>query len=146
MKKMRFGVSMVAGLIVLAGTGAVLSGCSAGPGAVESPGTTTSSDAVAAPTIELVEPTADAAVPAGDVQMSVKTTGLAFVMPSNTNVPGEGHVHFTLDGEPFKMSVTPDYVYEDVAPGEHTLEAELVQNDTEPFSPPVKQEITFTAK
>lgn len=143
---MHIGVATVVGLIVLASFGALLSGCAAGPGVGETPGKTTGSNAVAAPTIEVVEPTADTAVPAGDVRMSVKTTGLTFVMPGNTNVAGEGHVHFTLDGEPFKMSVTPEYMYEDVAPGEHTLEAELVQNDTEPFSPPVKQEITFTAK
>lgn len=146
MMKVRFNVSMVAGLIVLAGAGAILSGCSAGPGAVESPGTPSGSEVVAAPTIELAEPTADTVVPAGDVRVSVKTTGLSFAMPSNTNVAGEGHVHFTLDEEPFKMSVAPEYLFEDVSPGEHTLKAELVQNDTEPFSPPVKQEITFTVK
>ena len=78
--------------------------------------------------------------------MSVKATGLKFVMAGGTNVAGEGHVHFTLDGEPFKMSTSPDYTYEDVTPGEHKLVAELVQNDTKSFSPPVEQEITFTAK
>ena len=62
------------------------------------------------------------------------------------NVAGEGHVHFTLDGQPFKMSVNPDYVYAGVQPGSHTLEAELVQNDTKSFDPPVKQEITFVAE
>ena len=96
--------------------------------------------------MQLLEPVDGGTVPAGDVKMLVKTTGHKFVMASNTNVPGEGHVHFTLDGEPFKMSVEPNYTYEGVTPGEHTLEAELVQNDTKPFSPPVKQEIVFTAK
>ena len=67
-------------------------------------------------------------------------------MPSNTLVAGEGHLHVTLDDEPFKMSTTPDYVYEGVTPGEHKLEVELVQNDTKSFSPPVKQELTFVAK
>ncbi|MDP2234714.1 MAG: hypothetical protein Q8K89_13835 [Actinomycetota bacterium] len=146
MKKGRFGVSLVIGLVVLAGVGASLTGCSKSPAAAESSDASANSNVDSPPTLEVVEPSADAVVSAGDVRMSVKTTGLAFVMPSNTNVTGEGHVHFTLDGEPFKMSVTPEYTYENVAPGEHTLEAELVQNDTEPFSPPVKQTVTFTAK
>ena len=107
-----------------------------GPSAVSAP----------APTIELVAPAAGAPVAAGDVAVSVKTTGLTFTMPSNTNVAGEGHVHFTLDGAPFKMSVKPDYTYAGVAPGDHKLVAELVQNDTKSFSPPVKAEIEFTAK
>jgi len=101
---------------------------------------------VPAPTVKLVAPVEGAEVPAGDLTVAVETTGLTFVMPSNTIVPGEGHVHFSLDGGPIQMSTTPEYVLKDVAPGPHTLEAELVQNDTESFDPPVLQEITFTAK
>jgi hypothetical protein len=37
-------------------------------------------------------------------------------------------------------------VYVGVAPGAHTLKAELVQNDTKSFNPPVEQEITFVAE
>jgi hypothetical protein len=76
----------------------------------------------------------------------VETSGLKLVMPSNTLVPGEGHVHFTLDEQPFKMSATPDYAFKDVALGPHSLKAELVQNDTKPFDPPVVQTVTFTVK
>jgi len=120
---------------------------SSGAKASPNPGATGSSAApAAAPTMELIAPAAGGVVPAGDVSVSVKTTGLKFVMAGNTNVAGEGHVHFTLDDKPFKMSVKPDYVYEGVTPGPHTLEAELVQNDTTPLDPPVKQEITFTAE
>jgi hypothetical protein len=123
-------------------------GCSSSPAASEA-STSTSSAApasAAAPTVELTAPLDGAKVRAGDVSLSVKTTGLKFTMASNTNVPGEGHVHFTLDGTPFKMSVKPDYVYAGVTPGPHTLIAELVQNDTKPFDPPVKQEISFVAE
>lgn len=147
MNKFRNGVLAVVSLVIIGGAVAVLSGCSGkttpNPAAAPAASDTAS---VAAPTIELVSPVADSAVPAGDVSMSVKTTGLKFVMASNTNVAGEGHVHFTLDGQPFKMSVKPDYVYADVTPGTHTLKAELVQNDTKSFNPPVEQEITFVAE
>lgn len=132
-------------LTLLLAAATMLSGCA--KGSADS-GSTSESAVTAAtpPTIELVSPAAGAKVPAGDVSLSVKTTGLKFVMPSNTLVPGEGHVHFELDDEPVMMSTTPDYVYEGVSAGEHKLTAELVQNDTKPFSPPVKQEITFIAE
>lgn len=104
------------------------------------------SAAGAPPTIELLEPVASAVVPAGEVVVRVKTSGLEFVMPSNTNVPGQGHVHFTLDDQPFKMSTEPEYSFKDVAAGPHRLKAELVQNNTQSFDPPVKQEIEFTVQ
>ncbi len=129
--------ALVVGAVVLAGCTTAETGRNQPPAG---------SDSAAAPTLELVAPTDGGEVAAGDVAISVKTTGLKFVIPSNTIVPGEGHVHFTLDDEPFKMSTSPDYVFEGVAPGEHTLVAELVQNDTKPFGPPVTQQVTFTAK
>ncbi len=98
------------------------------------------------PTVKLTVPTEGASVPSGDVRMAVETTGLKFVMPSNTVVAGEGHVHFTLDGKPSQMSASPEYVMKDVAPGSHTLKAELVQNDTTLFEPPVFEQITFIAQ
>jgi len=133
---------VVLALVLAAGALIALGGCakSVSTGAAEP------AASVTPPTIEIVAPAAGATVPAGDVSMSVKTTDLKFVMPSNTAVAGEGHVHFSLDGGPEQMSDSPDYVYKDVAPGEHKLVAQLVQNDTKPFSPPVKQEITFVAK
>lgn len=97
-------------------------------------------------TIELVEPTAGAEVPAGTITVRVETTGLKFTMPSNTNVPGEGHVHFTLDDRPFVMSTEPAAQLEDVEPGPHTLKAELVENNTQPLDPPVEAIVEFTAK
>jgi len=98
------------------------------------------------PTLRLTQPTAGATVPAGTVAVVVDTTGLTFVMPSNTNVAGEGHVHFTLDDRPLVMSTTPDAELKDVEPGEHTLVAELVQNDTKPFDPPIRETIEFVAE
>ena len=127
------------------GATTVLSGC-AKSDAKESSGSSQNVAPATAPTLELVAPAAGTTIAAGDVTMSVKTTGLKFVMPSNTLVPGEGHVHFTLDDGSEMMSTSPEYVYEGVSAGEHTLTAELVQNDTKPFSPPVKQEITFVAE
>ena len=144
MKKARIGlVTMIAlgGLLIVS---LVAGGCSkttaaSGPSMPQTP-------AVAAPTLELLAPVAEGTVLAGDVKVSVKTTGLKFTMPGNTKVPGEGHVHFTLDEQPLQMSAKPEYVYKGVAPGQHKLKAELVQNDATSFNPPVEQEITFAVK
>lgn len=122
---------------------AVLAGCAAKPTASATP---TSAQPATPPTLSLTAPQAGAEVPAGTVPVSVQTTGLKYAMPSNTNVPGEGHVHFTLDDRPFIMSTEPDAEINDVTPGEHKLVAELVQNNTQSFDPPIKQEITFSAK
>lgn len=139
--------------IVVLSTAVALAGCAqstAGSTAPTGQPTPAASSApaknVAPPTIVLDTPTDGAVVPSGSVPIAVTTTNLEFVMPSNTNVAGQGHVHFTLDDEPFEMSTDPEYTLENVAPGEHRLKAELVQNDTSSFDPPVLQEITFTAE
>lgn len=137
-------------LAALALSAVALVGC--GPGApagdATAPATEQVEDAAAAeaPTLELVEPADGSTVAAGDLKVNSVVDGLKFTMPSNTNVPGEGHIHYTLDDRPFEMSITPDMVIKDVEPGQHTLEAELVQNNTQPFDPPIKQTITFTAE
>jgi hypothetical protein len=137
-------------LVALLALGVVLTGCQAAPagtnpgGVASQPGPT--APAVAPPTIKVLAPIDGEAAKGTDLTVKVETTGLKFVMPSNTVVPGEGHVHFILDDQPLKMSTTPDYVFKDVASGRHTLKAELVQNDTKPFDPPVAQTVTFTVE
>ncbi len=122
----------------------LLAGCA---GTTPVPGDTSSTGAETGPmSVKVLEPTEGAEVAAGTVTVRVETTGITFAMPSNTLVAGEGHVHFTLDDRPFVMSVEKQVTLEDVEPGSHTLKAELVQNDTQPFSPPVEQIIEFTAK
>lgn len=133
---------------------ALAAGCSKTPSAPTTPVAPSSSAAettqaaadTAAPTLKLVTPADGATVAAGDVKLVVETTGIKFTMPSTTRVEGEGHVHYTLDDQPVQMSAEPEYVYKGVTSGKHTLTAELVQNDTTEFQPPVKQTITFTAK
>ncbi|KAF0209293.1 MAG: hypothetical protein FD171_18 [Actinobacteria bacterium] len=116
------------------------------PGAVVDPGTADPTAPVETPTVRITIPAGGAKVPAGTVTVAVETTGLEFVMPGGTNVAGQGHVHFSLDGGPIVMSVEKEAELKDVAPGTHTLVAELVQNDTESFSPPIEQEIEFVVE
>lgn len=138
-------IAIALGLVLTLG---LLTACATDPASADSEPVEPASGTTAAepPTITLVTPTEGAVVPAGTVEVTVETTGLKFVMPSGTNVAGEGHVHFTLDDRPFEMSVEKTFEFEDVEPGTHTLEAELVQNNTDSFDPPVKQVIEFTVE
>ncbi len=139
-------IASALGLVLAA---ALLAACSQQPSAQTAPAKPTkpaSSAPAESPSVKLVEPVAGATVPAGTVKVAVEAQNLDFVMPSNNNVSGQGHVHFTLDDRPFQMSVEKTFEFKDVAPGKHRLVAELVQNNTDPFEPPAKQEIEFTAK
>ena len=132
----------VASLVAVSALALALTGC----GSATSSSAVQPAQATSRPTIKLVAPAAGSAVPAGDVTVTVTTTGLKFVMPSNTKVPGEGHLHVTLDDQTFKMSTKPEYTLEGVTAGPHKLKAELVQNDTKSFDPPVEEEIEFTVQ
>lgn len=128
---------------------ALLAACTSGtPAASNTPPAEepVSSAPAETPTVKLVEPVDGAALAAGTVKVTVESTGLEFTMPSNTNVAGQGHVHFTLDDRPFVMSVEKSAEIKDVEPGKHTLVAELVQNNTEPFDPPIEDEIEFVVE
>ena len=144
MKNVRIRFVTVIALGGLLAVSLVAAGCSKATTASGS--ATPSAQASVAPTLELLAPVQGGTVSAGDVTASVKTTGLKFSMPSTTNVAGEGHVHFTLDGQPLQMSAKPEYTFTGLTPGQHKLKAELVQNDAKSFAPPVEQEITFTVK
>jgi len=120
--------SLLTLLLLAACSGAVQPPAATGGETEAAPGTP--------PTLRLTVPAADAIVPAGTVSVAVETTGLKYVMPSNTNVAGEGHVHFTLDDRPFIMSTTPNAELTDVEPGTHTLVAELVQTTRNHSIPP----------
>lgn len=135
---------MIAGLALAA---ALLAACSGTPAAETKAATPEASKPAAGGpmTLKILAPTDGAEVPAGTLEVTVETTGIEFVMPSNDLVDGQGHVHFTLDDGPEVMSVEKVAELE-VEPGKHTLKAHLVQNNTEPVDPPVEQVIEFTAK
>lgn len=130
-----------------------LAGCAAKPAAspassapASTPASAPADTSAEKATLTMVDPLDGATVAAGSLTVKVRITGLKMSEPSNTNVAGEGHVHFTLDDQPFKMNIKPEMTFENVAAGPHTLKVELVQNDTKPLDPPVTQEIGFTAK
>lgn len=62
---------------------------------------------------------------------------------------GQGHVHLWLDTDPadpklaYKLINGEPVLFDNVAPGQHTLTVQLVGNDHKPVQPEVKQTISF---
>jgi plastocyanin len=62
---------------------------------------------------------------------------------------GQGHIHIWLDTDPtnpklaYKLINGEPVVFDNVAPGDHTLTVQLVENNHKPVAPEVKQVITF---
>jgi len=73
-----------------------------------------------------------------------------FTVVGFTGVPTvserEGHVHIWLDEDPpsFTHTASDVWVYNRVAPGEHTLTLELVRRNHTPLQHPVRRSVRFT--
>lgn len=90
----------------------------------------------------------------GTVQVSVAAYNhkLTDFTKSPAAVEGEGHIHLWLDTDAndpkaaVKSFDGEPVVFDNVAPGEHTLTVQLVGNDHKPVLPEVKQTIEFRAE
>ena len=112
------------------------------------------------PTVIIESPVGGATVPAGNVTVHITTTNFQRVAPGGANVAGQGHVHYYLDvaipttqGQPattapgtYKVTNEDTVVWENLAPGTHTLGVQLVNNDHTPLSTPVTVQITITVQ
>ncbi|HXG42519.1 MAG TPA: DUF4399 domain-containing protein [Dehalococcoidia bacterium] len=134
--------------------------------ATPTPGRTPAAGAAttpAGPTVEIVSPSAGATLPAGDIRVEVRVSGLQVVEPTLTPVPGQGHVHFyilrpdqqvpTTPGQPavtaqgtYHATATTTHTWTNVQPGTYKLAVQLVQNNHTPLQPPVVREITVTVR
>jgi hypothetical protein len=82
-----------------------------------------------------------------DLTLRFLVTGATISQPSMFKiVPNEGHIHVSLDGKLVQMAYTATTTVNDLAPGEHTLQAEFVANDHLPFANPVLAVVIFTVK
>ncbi len=117
----------------------------------------------AGPSVEIVSPAPNATLPAGDIRVEVRVSGLQVVNPTLTPVPGQGHVHFyilrpdqqvpTTPGQPavtaqgtYHATATTTHTWTNVQPGTYKLAVQLVQNNHTPLQPPVVREITVTVR
>ena len=89
------------------------------------------------PTVSIISPTAGATVP---------TTFTVTVATSNFNIPTQGHIHVYLDSlQNYQLGNGPTFTFTNVAPGTHTIWAQLQNPDHSPLNPPVEtQHITIT--
>lgn len=115
------------------------------------------------PAVSISSPADGSTMDAGDVAVTVAVENLEIVDKlSQPAVDGEGHVHFYIDVEEADLPTTPDvaavtpddstyhaaattsYTWEDVEAGEHTLCAQLVENNHFPLEPAVTDCVTVT--
>ena len=85
-------------------------------------------------TMQIVEPTPNA-VTGPDFTVKVDLEGGRVVKQTAGELtPDEGHIHLTLDGKGYVMSYGDKQDFRDVAPGQHSLQAEFVAKDHAPFT------------
>ena len=115
--------------------------------------------APATPQITITSPANNSSVAAGNVTVSVQVSNFNLVDKlSQTNVPGEGHIHYFKDVDPpttpgqpavtapgtYAATAATSYTWQDVAPGSHSFSVELVNNNHTPLVPPVVATVTVT--
>ena len=79
------------------------------------------------------------------MQTSVRGFDLSQDNYAGTSVPGQGHIHFSLDGALAQPTAQTSYDFSGLTPGSHVLRAELRNNDHSALTPAVFDEISVTA-
>ena len=114
------------------------------------------------PTLTITQPKDGATLTTDNVTVIVEVTDFNLVDKlGQSNVAGEGHIHYFLDysapttpnqpaippsGISVDWTATPDtsYTFDNVSAGSHTVYVELVNNNHTPLQPPVTANVTFT--
>ena len=109
--------------------------------------------------LTIVSPKDGATVDGGDVTVTIEVANFNVTDKSGqSNVAGEGHVHYFLDVEAptapgvpavvdrgtWAYTATTTYTFTRVVDGPHTISVELINNDHTPLVPPVVDKISFT--
>lgn len=86
-----------------------------------------------------------AAVASGTaVTVTFSVHNFQLVAPGGLVVAGQGHIHVWLDGQDLQMVWTPTATFTKVAPGVHTVTAELVDSQHQPITPVVRASVAVT--
>ena len=111
---------------VLGATALLVAGCGGSSGSAARPTTKA--------TMEIVAPTPNA-VTGPDFTVKVDVLGGRVVRQTTGKLTSdEGHVHLTLDDKAYVMSFRKEQDFHNVAPGQHSLQAEFVAKDHAPFT------------
>jgi hypothetical protein len=108
----------------------------------------------AGPALSVAAPKEGAVIDGDMVRVEFSATDFEIVASSvpvsdfgkrpDANRLGQGHVHIVLDAQPLVVWFSADpYTFENIAPGEHQLMVELVNNDHSSLAPKVMQLIRF---
>ena len=85
-------------------------------------------------TMQIVAPTPNAVI-GPDFTVKVDVEGGRVVKQTTGKLTSdEGHVHLTLDDKAYVMSFRKEQDFHNVAPGQHSLQAEFVAKDHAPFT------------
>lgn len=108
------------------------------------------------PSLDLTEPKEGAAIDGANVTVRVKVTDFKLVdKVGETSESGEGHILFVLDApdtndpdSAAKVVETADKElrWTDIAPGEHTFSAYLVNNNGTQLAPKVMEQVKVTVR
>lgn len=95
------------------------------------------------PSISIMRPSQGDVINSSIISIKVNVTNfqLVDIVANRQNVENQGHIAYVLDGTREIKSVYRDYSMANVDPGQHTLTAELRNNDNTALNPPVRQSI-----
>ncbi len=111
------------------------------------------------PQVTITQPLTSQTPPAGDITVSVDVSNFDLVDKlGQSNVAGEGHLHYFLDvtppttpGQPaittpgtYAPTINTSFTWKNITAGQHTFSVELVNNDHTPLQPPVTTSVTVT--
>jgi hypothetical protein len=131
---------LLSAVLAVAVTAAGCGGGSSSPSSSSSKRPTTSAR------IQITSPTPNE-VTGPDVTVKVNLIGGTVVQRTTGKLtPTEGHVHLVLDGKLVSMAYTTEQQLHGVAPGPHSIEAEFVAVDHQPFVNRPKAAVLFEVK
>lgn len=97
----------------------------------------------AAPVLTIVSPAAGASVVGTTVDVVLSASGVRLAAPNGSAVEGEGHFHVWIDDGNEQRGAKTTFTFENVAPGQHTVRAELHKGDHSLYLDTTKT-VTFT--
>jgi hypothetical protein len=94
--------------------------------------------------LQIVSPAPNATTgPTVDLHFSL--AGATVAPPTTLKLaPNQGHIHVSIDGKLISMSYGLAQPVNNLTPGNHTLQAEFVANDHQPFANRVLAAIVFS--
>src|SRR3972149_8196236 len=104
----------------------------------------------ATPTVSIISPSSNQILSGGSVTVVISVPNINLVDYRLYPRPNtlQGHLHLWLDQTDLSKataikSASPNYTFENVRVGPHTLAAELVKNDHSSYSPPIRSTVSF---